>query len=427
MEKPMEGCLRGIAVLNNCHTTPIVLAEDGRTYGWHLSKPVETSKGWPKIFSTNGGIGVRGARRIDSIPLSSEQEGLHSGDVVRVGRNIGVVVSIQFGGTQQFSIKLGNLITATPGLARQVLRAALAGASGTPALILGPTGTGKECVARIIHSSRSRTVSRAPFVALNLGGLSEELCASELFGHVRGAFTGAERSKKGAFRTAGKGLVFLDELGEAPPGVQASLLRVLDDGEVRPVGQIETFVSEAQVIAATNREPDIDGAIHGIRFDLVQRLAGFVIRLPALKDRRDDIIPLAHQFLQQKFVREGRAFSLTSGAKALLQNHRWPGNVRELRTMLHRASLLSLGNVIDECLLEDSMNVWSQTETQVLQGELSHLDREVLRIAQLPPNRRGLARSRSGIPKTTFYRRLRQLGDQQKKNEGFYRKTGSTS
>ncbi len=401
--------LRGLAVFDTQQGPPIVLAEDGQTYAWHLSRPVETASEWPDIKSAPGGIWFQGAR-LFSVRSKALKDGvLREGEVVRVGRRIGVVVGLEFPTSSRFSLRFFDFVTSTPGVARQALKAVIAGVSGTSSLILGPTGTGKECLARIIHGARTRVEQSAPFLAINLGGLSKELCTSELFGHVRGAFTGAERTKKGAFRDASNGVLFLDELGEAPKEVQASLLRALDHGEVRPVGQSEVFRSKAQVIAATNREPGTDGSIEGIRFDLIQRLAGFVIQLPSLADRPDDILPLSEYFLRRKMAESNRFIELTSGARSLLHQHKWGGNVRELWSVLNRALLINLGGVLDEVTVEDALNVWRRAPLAPNNSDLSYLDREVLRISKLTTRQRSVARRRLGIPKTTFYRRLRAL------------------
>jgi len=413
MEQAVRKSILGLAVFQSKRCPPVILGEDGETYGWHLPRPVETAREWPRIQSVPGGIWYKGARLFNPKSKALQERCLREGDVVRLGRRIGVVVCVDVSCASSFVFRLFGFATSTASVAQQAMIAVLAGVSGTPALILGPTGTGKECMARVIHGARTRVQSHAPFVAMNLGGLSNELCASELFGHERGAFTGADRAKEGAFRSAARGVLFLDELGEASQEVQTSLLRALDHGEIRPVGRSETFQSQAQVIAATNREPGEDGSIEGIRFDLVQRVAGFVMYLPPLVHRPDDILPLAEHFLSNSnTLITGRRFAgLSHGARALLQAHQWSGNVRELRAVLKRALLLNVGFDLGESTMEEALNVWMKKPHEMPNSDLSHLDREVLRISRLGSRQRGLARRRLGIPKTTFYRRLRFLNE----------------
>jgi transcriptional regulator with PAS, ATPase and Fis domain len=213
--------------------------------------------------------------------------------------------------------------------------------SAMSVLILGETGTGKEVYARAVHARSTRAAR--PFVALNCASLVESLLESELFGHEKGAYTGAAAAKPGLLEMADGGTVFLDEIGELPPTTQAKLLRVLENGEVLRVGSVKPRHIDVRVVAATN--VDLDAAIQNgwFRRDLYYRLNGFVVNLPPLRERRRDIMPLAQRFAAAL----GRS-RFTDAAERALCEHAWPGNVRELKTVIERAVLLSAGRgVID--------------------------------------------------------------------------------
>jgi two-component system response regulator AtoC len=220
-------------------------------------------------------------------------------------------------------------------------------------LIQGETGTGKELIAHAIHY-RSRRAS-APLVAVNCGALPENLLESELFGHERGAFTGAVRQHQGKFEQADGGTLFLDEIGEIPPAVQVRLLRVLEGGIVTRVGGEHTVKVDVRVIAATNRDLWKEVQSGGFRADLYYRLNVFAIRLPRLADRRDDIPLLVEHFAKTFAVRHQRpAPTVSSQAMKALQGHDWPGNVRELEHFMERLVLLSNGGEINSVRLPES-------------------------------------------------------------------------
>jgi transcriptional regulator with PAS, ATPase and Fis domain len=210
----------------------------------------------------------------------------------------------------------------------------------TTVLVYGESGTGKEFVVRLIHDQSPR--AGAPFVSINCAALTETLLESELFGHVRGAFTGAVRDKAGLFEVAGSGTIFLDEIGEVAPTIQAKLLRALQEREIRRVGAERSIKINARVVAATNR--DLRAAVDAgtFREDLYFRLGAFIITVPPLRDRREDIPPLVHHFLVRaasRMKKEVRAVS--ADAMSALMNYRWPGNVRELEHAVERAVILA--------------------------------------------------------------------------------------
>ena len=213
-----------------------------------------------------------------------------------------------------------------------------------PVLVVGGSGTGKELVARAIHRHGRRAAR--PFVPVNCGALTETLLESELFGHTRGAFTGAVNDTRGLFEQAQGGTMFLDEISETSPALQVKLLRVLQEGEVRPVGASRTVKVDVRVVAATN--VDLEDAVAAGRFrqDLYYRLSVLVIRVPALKARRDDIPLLVERFLQNACGRAGRTMSIAPAALERLVSYDWPGNVRELENTIERLVLTSPGHVI---------------------------------------------------------------------------------
>ena len=215
----------------------------------------------------------------------------------------------------------------------------------TTVLVYGESGTGKEFIVRLIHDQSPRAA--APFVSINCAALTETLLESELFGHVRGAFTGAVRDKAGLFEVAGRGTIFLDEIGEVAPTVQAKLLRALQEREIRRVGAERSIQVNARVVAATNR--DLRAAVDAgtFREDLYFRLGAFVITVPPLRDRREDIPPLVHNFLVRAAGRMKKdVSSVSADAMSGLMNYRWPGNVRELEHAVERAVILANGATV---------------------------------------------------------------------------------
>jgi len=217
-------------------------------------------------------------------------------------------------------------------------------------LIQGESGTGKELIARLIHDLSGR--KDKPFIAVDCGVFPEHLLQSELFGHVKGAFTGAVKDKKGLFIAADKGTLFLDEIGTISSAMQLNLLRVLQEKEVRPVGGIASIEGDVRVVAATNI--DLEGAMHEGRFrrDLYYRLAVVTVDLPPLRERRSDITMLAHHFMQKyAAIYDKKLSDITPDAMHAIMQNPWPGNVRELENVMERAVLLSAGPLINEASL----------------------------------------------------------------------------
>ena len=215
----------------------------------------------------------------------------------------------------------------------------------TSVLISGESGTGKELVARALHTEGAR--AKMPFVAVNCGAIPEELMESELFGHRKGAFTGAVADKSGLFQEADGGTLFLDEIGELSLGLQVKLLRALQERRVKAVGATDEVEVDVRVVAATNRDLDAEVARGAFRADLYYRLNVIEVHLPPLRQRREDVPLLAEHFLRRFAVEHGREVRLTSDAMRRLESYDFPGNVRELENLLERAVALSSGTVIE--------------------------------------------------------------------------------
>jgi two-component system, NtrC family, response regulator PilR len=221
-------------------------------------------------------------------------------------------------------------------------------------LITGETGTGKELVARAIHENSAR--SKEPFITINCGAFPETLLESELFGYVKGAFTGANENREGLFKAANGGTLFLDEIGNMSPTMQVKLFRVLQEGKVRPLGSNEETEVDVRVIAATNKDLDKAIAAGEFREDLYYRLSVIPIHLPALRERREDIPLLARAFLERfRKSMEKPIEGITPDAMTLLEEYDWPGNVRELENTIERSVALETGNMISGAVLPEKI------------------------------------------------------------------------
>jgi transcriptional regulator with GAF, ATPase, and Fis domain len=214
-------------------------------------------------------------------------------------------------------------------------------ASDSPVLINGESGTGKELIARSVHLQSPR--AGRPFVSINCGALPDTLLETELFGHKKGAFSGAVSSRVGLFEAASGGTLFLDEIGEMSPAMQVRLLRTLDSGEVRRVGEERTFHVDVRVVAATAKDLSREATEGRFRWDLYYRVSTVVIPVPPLRRRRDDIPLLVEHFLAP-FVRAGRAVRFDAQALDRLAAYHWPGNIRELRNIIERLQILHEGH-----------------------------------------------------------------------------------
>ena len=315
-----------------------------------------------------------------------------------------------------------DLIGISPAMREVHKRIGMAAASAQPVLLLGETGTGKEMVARALHRHSSR--AGRPFVALNCAAIPKDLLESELFGHVRGAFTGATGDRPGCFRAADGGVLLLDEIGDMRLDVQAKMLRALQEGEITPLGSHRPVKVDVRVIAATHH--DLAAAVREGRFreDLLYRLDVLTVHLPPLRERLADILPLAEHFLRLAARAEGAApKALTADAAQQLLRHTWPGNVRELRNVMARSHALSRHAVIGAADLElgpsrakaADARPANELPTGWLDAELPDVIEKVERLmiahalAQANGNRAQAAR-RLGIHRQLLYRKLTAYG-----------------
>jgi len=278
-----------------------------------------------------------------------------------------------------------------------------------PVLILGESGTGKELVARSIHFSGARKTR--PFAPVDCSALAPSLIESELFGHVKGAFTGAVQARQGLLEVAQSGTLFLDEIGDMPVDLQAKLLRALQEREVKPVGSTERRHIDVRIIAATNR--DLEAAIRsgGFRQDLYFRLNVVQIKLPALRERKSDIPLLVTSFLEKFANPRGESRNISEEAMRQLVAYDWPGNVRELENAIERAVALGSGPIVHVGDLPTNLQ-YPSTERAPEKDELLPLDelerRAILRTLRETSGDKLAAARMLGIGKTTLYRKLKQ-------------------
>jgi DNA-binding NtrC family response regulator len=291
---------------------------------------------------------------------------------------------------------------------KQIAHAANAAA---PVLIIGESGTGKELVARAIHAN-GRRASRQ-FVPINCGALTETVLESELFGHTRGSFTGAISDAKGIFEQANGGTVLLDEIGETSAALQVKLLRVLQEGEVRPVGASRQVKVDVRVLAATNVDLEREVAQQRFRQDLFYRLSVIVIHVPPLRDRREDIPLLIETFLSNACSRAGRHVELTPPALSALTSYRWPGNVRELENTIERLVVFSRGSQIDASDLPFKPSTGPDLEGRLF-VDLPSLDelerRYLIHVVEQVGGNRTRAAEVLGIDRRTLYRMAERFG-----------------
>jgi DNA-binding NtrC family response regulator len=285
--------------------------------------------------------------------------------------------------------------------------------SNIPVLITGESGTGKELVAQAIHHNSPR--ARKPFKPLNCAGLSESILESELFGHVRGAFTGAERDRQGVFEYADGGTLLLDEIGDMPMAMQAKLLRVLESGEVVRVGSNEPRHVDVRMVSATNRRLDEMVKRHEFREDLYFRIRGMEIHLPALRERREDI-PLLMRHYVQKFAQQfGKPVpELAEDTQLALTRFDWPGNVRQLINVAQHMVVLAEGNRLEPRHLPPEIAASAGgAEMAVDTGGLSleQIEKQAIRNAlRISAGNRELAARMLGIGERTLYRKLKEYG-----------------
>lgn len=285
-------------------------------------------------------------------------------------------------------------------------------------LIHGPTGTGKELMAKAIHKRSAR--SKAPYITLNCGAIPKDLIESELFGHERGAFTSALQLRKGVFEQANGGTLFLDEIGELPIDLQPKLLRAIEYGEIRRLGSNQTICVDVRIVAATHRDLVEEISAGRFREDLYYRLYMIPISIPALSERKEDIMPLVEHFLAEQSSQSGSHFRLDDTAVPLLQNHDWPGNIRELKNVLGRAVLQCSNGIIraDDILFSPLGSAAKTAFEHNLQHQIPPQPqtlRDVERVKILSELKRNnwnkkLTAQVLGIAKSTLHEKIKKYG-----------------
>jgi DNA-binding NtrC family response regulator len=301
---------------------------------------------------------------------------------------------------------LGN----SPAMIEVVKTAARVAATELPVMICGDSGTGKELIARLIHRKSPR--HDKPFVAVNCGALPDTLLESELFGHTKGAFTGADAVRRGLFEEADGGTLLLDEVTETSPAFQVKLLRALQEGEIRPLGSNTKKKVNVRVLAATNRDAQALVESGLFRQDLLYRLQGVSIKLPPLRERREDIRPMALAFLAQ-YSLHGKQLSITKDAMLALERYNWPGNVRELKHTMQRLAAMNSGIIRLEDLPAEVVStpvVASVMNDIIPEGDLPTLDQlessYLLRVLSAVGGNKSRAAQVMGVDRKTLYRMI---------------------
>jgi DNA-binding NtrC family response regulator len=318
------------------------------------------------------------------------------GAAFRIGRSDVMIIPDAAPAEVDTTPPLPNLVGVSPPMRRLAAAVRRIASLRLPVLLRGESGTGKDLVARAIHDESAR--ARAPFVAINAATISRELAESELFGHQRGAFTGALRDRRGAFREAHLGTLFLDEIGALPLEVQAKLLRVVEENRCRPLGAEATFPVDVRLIAATCEPLEAMVTERRFRADLYERLAVCVIHVPPLRERASDVPLLARHLLATSEIGDR---TLTPGALALLQRQRWPGNVRELRNVVVQAAVIA-GSRIEA---HHVATIVSERGGRVARRRIEPA--EALRIYEEAGRNASAAARRAALPRSTLRDLLR--------------------
>ncbi|MBU4132827.1 MAG: sigma 54-interacting transcriptional regulator, partial [Proteobacteria bacterium] len=280
-------------------------------------------------------------------------------------------------------------------------------------LIHGETGTGKELVARAIHFNSDR--ASKPYLPVNCAALSENLLASELFGHVKGAFTGAIADKMGLFEAASGGTIFLDEIGDIGSGLQQTFLRALENGEIQPVGSFERKKVWVRIIAATNKNLEAMVEQGSFRKDLYYRLNVVIIDLPPLRDRKEDIGILAYHFLKQYSAQNNQSINrISQEALRLLEKYNWPGNVRELENIIERATLFEVSNEITIDSLPSALTMPPLTsDLKSSPKDIESLEQlskhHIMNVLEMTHQNKTQASKLLGIDRSTLWRIMNRL------------------
>jgi len=307
-------------------------------------------------------------------------------------------------------VSRGAMIGHNPRLEAVMRQVNLVAPSRCAVLIQGETGTGKELVARALHDQSG--YFNGPFVKVNCAAIPAGLLESELFGHERGAFTGAVAQKMGRFQLAHQGTLFLDEIGELPVELQPKLLRALQDGEFERLGGTRTTRADVRIVAATNQDLELMVQQRNFRADLFYRLNVFPIRLPPLRERADDIPHLVRHFTTIFAARMGKAIDdVPDHMMQVLSSYRWPGNIRELQNFIERAVLMTEGRTLRLPLIELTQKVPTQSGDRrtLAEVERGHIVDTLEQTNWVVGGRHGAA-ERLGLPRTTLMYRMQKLG-----------------
>jgi two-component system response regulator GlrR len=300
-----------------------------------------------------------------------------------------------------------GIITRSPRMEDLLRQAKLVADSDASVLIYGESGTGKELLARAIHRASARRDQ--PFVAVNCGAIPEPLLESELFGHARGAFPGAVQAHKGLFQAADGGTILLDEIGDMPLALQVKLLRVLQEGEVRPVGSTQALPVDVRVISATHRDLDAQMAAGQFREDLYYRLNVVSLKLPSLADRREDIPLLATHFLRKVAERYRRPVpTLAPDAMALLISAPWPGNVRQLLNLIEQAVALSTTGMVPASLVQSALREDASAQVPFEEARRSFERDYLVRLLKITGGNVTQAAAMAKRNRTEFYKLLQR-------------------
>jgi DNA-binding NtrC family response regulator len=337
------------------------------------------------------------SRVTETLKAAEEKLRAHRRTLVRVGRDVEEPL-----GMVARSPKMQHVVD----LARRVAKV------DATVLITGESGVGKERIARLVHDESTRAAG--PFIAVNCGAITETLLESELFGHRRGAFTGAASDRPGLFEAANRGTLLLDEIGDVSPGMQVKLLRVLQEREVRRVGENKSRPVDVRVLAATNRDLAHQVAIGAFRQDLYYRLKVVELHVPPLRDRRDDVLPLARLLLADAVARMARKISgFTPQTADQLLRYDWPGNVRELENAMERAVALARGRRVELADLPEEIRQAfpKPVVTGATVQPLGEVEKEyILAVLQLNGGNQRRTCEQLGIGSATLYRKLRSYG-----------------
>ncbi|WP_224371758.1 sigma 54-interacting transcriptional regulator [Hyalangium versicolor] len=385
-----------------------LVLQDRFISGQHLQvTPCEAGFHVRDLNSTNGTF-------VDTVRLFEAELPLYS--VLRLGET---ELRFEPRSPRQPQDSFHGIVGAEPSVRHMVELIQRLAPSPTLVTVLGESGTGKELVARALHACSPR--AQQPFIPINCAALSPSLMESELFGHEKGAFTGADSKRKGAFEEAHGGTLFLDEVGELPLELQAKLLRVLENGEVKPVGSNRPFHVDVRVVAATNRDLLLWARNGRFREDLFYRLSLMPLVLPPLRSRRRDIPALAEHFVRT-YAPQGHAPRFTAAALARLQQHSWPGNIRELRNVVCRALLVRQGPHLDsyDITFEQELHRAPEDagppplelpEGVSLDEMIQRLERQLIESTLRRCHyRRDLAAKELGLARSSLFKRLKLWG-----------------